>query len=246
MWEKMFSFSQRSSSCTKRKESVSMQNFPTVCKTLFLVLFTWFLSLQVYAVRLRTPQSLTIVEIPLLWILKSSSPFITATKAVSWTLWLRIYTVYIQGDTPTAAGFFVLLPLRLALLSGQTGKLHKLLLLFFFFARTHSTPYPPELHQARSPFLLSANAESTVAATACLHTSTFLRLSPTLSAELGRGPAVNLRSSTPKLLSTRQTGLILPFAAQKSCCIGDDEQQLFLFSWSDFNSEPNLLLQYES
>lgn len=58
MWEKMFSFSKRSSSCTKRKESVSMQNFPTVCKTLFLALFTWFhLSLQVYAVRLHTTKS---------------------------------------------------------------------------------------------------------------------------------------------------------------------------------------------
>lgn len=68
-WEKMFSFSKCSSSCTKRKESVSMQNFPTVCKTFFLALFTWFhLSLQVYAVRLHTPQSLTIMEIPPLWI----------------------------------------------------------------------------------------------------------------------------------------------------------------------------------
>lgn len=140
MWEKMFSFSQRNSSCTKRKESVSMQNFPTVCKTLFLALFTWFLSLQVYVVRLHTPQSLTIVEIPPLWILKSSSPFITATKAVPWTLWLRIYTVYIQGDTPTAAGFFVLLPFRLALLSGQTGKLHKLLFFFLCTGTFYTVP----------------------------------------------------------------------------------------------------------
>lgn len=151
----MFSFRKRSSSCTKRKESVSMQNFPTVCKTLFLALFTWF---QVYAVRLHTPQSLTIMEIPPLWILKSSSPFITATKAVPWTLWLRIYTVYIQGDTPTSSGiFFCFTPhFRLASLSGQTGKLHQLLLGFFLCA---DTLYTVPSRAATGPLSLCVQCE---------------------------------------------------------------------------------------
>lgn len=136
----MFSFSKCSSRCTKRKESVSMQNFPTVCKTLFLALFTWFhLSLQVYSVRLHTPQSLTIVEIPPLWILKSSSPFITATKAVPWTLWLRIYTVYIQGDTPTAAGFFCFTPLSPGFVERTNRKTTSIIVVFFLCTGTFYT-----------------------------------------------------------------------------------------------------------
>lgn len=83
--------------------------------------------------------------------------------------------------------------------------------------------YPQEVYRACCSFLSSVNAKWAVGATACLHTSTFLRLCPSHSADLGRGPAVNLYSYTPKLPNTRQTGLILLFTAQK-CCIAVNKQ----------------------